>query len=290
MQNLIAETYSYSRTFTQDFLTTNPGIVTVVNVGSEFTQAQSLEANYAVGYSFYLESLVAQIKLPSLPTAEIPGIIPEMTNAEKFLEIERVLAAFPTLSIQIWIDYNYQGWNLEADIPIQNRKGQHYPLPLLKPYLTMGEVKPLSRTAKLGISLGDNGHGLLGIGDVIRIQCDARKEVSLIPKAAENVGQTDSYERVFPANGTSHSISTYRPTRKAIYLRNAGDTKLYFHFGWMSDTATQTPKKKLYLMPGEAWSWENSYFVLNQDLWVEAYPLEDSSDEPVGKIAVFEAY
>lgn len=287
MQSTITETYSNGLTFNQTVLATNPGIMTILNVNS--IQNSGLDANYTVGYSFYVESLVAQVRLPSLPSAELPMVAPEQTAAEKFLEIEKVLTQYPTVSLRVWIDYDWQGWNLEAVIPLQNRKNQYYPLPILKPYLTMGEVKPLPKTAKIGFDLQDDGYGLLGIGDVIRIQCDARKEVSLIPKAQERVGETTSFEQVWAADSSIVRVLPYRSTRKAVYLRNSGNTKIFFAFAYQSSPEVSEPGKKLYLMPGEAWSWENSYFVLPHDLWVEGIPNE-GEQESLSKLTIFEAF
>lgn len=287
MQNLITETYSYGVIFDKPKIDLNPGITTLFNLVNVFGSHQALESNYSVGYSFYIESLIAQCKISSIATTAIPNIVPEATSAEKFLELEKTNTLYPFFNLQIYIDYDGRGWNLEAVIPVQNRKNQYYPIPLLKPYLTMGDIKPLPKLAKLGISINDAGHGNLGLGDVIRIQCDARKEVTLVPKAAENIYGTESYEKTFPVNALGTRVAPYRPSRKSIYIRNSGTTKVFFHFGYQSALELLEPGKKLYLMPGEAWSFENSYFVLPHDLWAEAVS-EDSAD--VGKLTVMELY
>jgi hypothetical protein len=222
--NSLGETQTFRRKITS---ADGTGIVEILNCATSFLPYASLDTNWFVGKNFYLEALSGAVYLPSIQAAPFPDIYPEMTAAEKIAAMIKIEEDYPFLGLRFHAKKGASGqWNDLATALLQNR-GRETTIPFVIPYLTVNQLKLLSASDILGVSIINYGHGVLGIGDYINLEGDFRLQIDLIakPVTVRAVGAAVPY-------GVDIGTSPVRfrnanANRAIFYATNSGNFNLW---------------------------------------------------------------
>jgi len=202
------------------------GIIEVLNCAESFAEYADLSNAYYLGKSFYLEAFSGAIYLPSLQRAPFPETFPEMNSAEKIAAMLAVEEDYPFLGLRFHARKGTGVWSTLATARLQN-KGRETTIPFTIPYLTINQLKLLSPDDRLGISIINYGHGVLGLGDYINLEGDFRYNLDLIAKPSiRTIGSGLPYGIDIPT-GTPTRFRTANTNRAILYATNTGNADIW---------------------------------------------------------------
>lgn len=222
-QNQLENTKTFRRKITS---ADGTGIVEILNCADAFTEYANLSNTYYLGKSFYLEAFSGAIYLPSLAKAPFPELYPEMNSAEKIAAMLVVEENYPFLGLRFHAKKGTGAWSDLATARLQN-KGRETTIPFTIPYLTINQLKLLSPDDRLGISIINYGHGVLGNGDYINLEGDFRFNVDLIEKPTiKTIGAALPYGIEIPSTAPTR-FRLANANRAILYATNTGNTDIW---------------------------------------------------------------
>lgn len=222
-QNQLEGTRTFRRTITQ---ADGTGIIEILNCADAFSNYLSLETAYLIERSFYLEALSGAVNLPSIQVAPFPDVVPEMTSAEKIAAMMEVEREYPFIGLRFHARKGAGSWSNLATALLQNR-GRETTIPFVIPYLTINQLKLLSPDDRLGISIINYGHGVLGAGDYINLEGDFKFNVDLIAKPANRVVSTAVPYGVNIPSTVPTRFRIANPNRAIFYATNTGNSDIW---------------------------------------------------------------
>lgn len=220
------------------------GIIEILNCADSFAEYADLASAYHLGRSFYLEALSGAIYLPSYQQAPYPEIFPEMNSAERIAALLQVEEDYPFVGLRFHARKGAAGaWSTLATARLQN-KGRETSIPFTIPYLTINQLKLLSPDDRLGVSIINYGHGVLGNGDYINFEGDFRFNLDLIAKPQiRAIGAGLPYGVDIPT-GAPLRFRTANANRAILYATNTGNTPV-----WVAGNSSVAVGSGIYLAP-----------------------------------------
>lgn len=239
-ENQIENTRTFRRTVTA---ADGTGIIEILNCADSFAEYANLANSYYLGRSFYLEALSGAIHLPSYQQAPFAELFPEMNAAEKIAALLAIEEEYPFVGLRFHAKKGTGPWSTIATARLQNR-GRETTIPFTIPYLTINQLKLLSPDDRLGISIYNYGHGVLGAGDYINFEGDYRYTLDLIAKP--------QIRTIGPGLPYGIDIGTASPTRfraananrAIVYATNTGNVPI-----WIAGNSSVAIGSGIYLAP-----------------------------------------
>jgi hypothetical protein len=223
-ENELENTRSFRRSITA---VDGTGIIEILSCADCFSEYDALAASYYLGKNFYLEALSGAVYLPSYEEAPFAELYPEMNAAERIAAVLNIEKNYPFVGLKLHAKKGATGaWSTLSTVRLQN-KGREITIPLVIPYLTVNKVKLFSPDDRLGISIFNYGHGVLGSGDYINLEGDFRFVTDLIAKP--------QIRAIGPGLPYGVNISTGSPTRfrgananrAILYATNTGSSDIW---------------------------------------------------------------
>ena len=238
-QNQLENARTFRRTITA---AEGTEIIEILNCADIFAEYSDLSTSYYLGKSFYLEALSGAIYLPSYQKAPFAELYPEMNAAEKIAALLEIEENYPFVGIRFHAKKGAEPWSTLATARLQN-KGRETTIPFVIPYLTVNQLKLLSPDDRLGISIVNYGHGVLGAGDYINLEGDYRFTLDLIAKPQiRAIGSGLPYGIDI---GTESSRFREANTNRAIlYATNTGNVPV-----WIAGDSSVAIGSGIYLAP-----------------------------------------
>ncbi|WP_293343171.1 hypothetical protein [Microcoleus sp. CAWBG58] len=222
-ENQLENTRTFRRTITS---ADGTGIIEILNCADAFAEYISLSNSHHLGRSFYLEAFSGAIHLPSYKKAPYPDIYPEMTAAEKIAAMLAIEEDYPFVGLRFHARKGTGTWSDLATARLQN-KGRETTIPFTIPYLTINQLKLLSPDDRLGVSIINYGHGVLGAGDYINLEGDFRFNVALIAKPVNKiVGNAIPYGVDIPSTAPTR-FRLANANRAILYGTNTGNADIW---------------------------------------------------------------
>ncbi|NQE38362.1 hypothetical protein [Microcoleus asticus] len=239
-ENQLENTKTFRRSITA---TDGTGIVEILNCADAFAEYDVLSNSYYVGKSFYLEAFSGAIYLPSYQQAPYPDIFPEMSAAEKIAAMLQIEENYPFVGLRFHAKKGNGAWSTLATARLQN-KGRETTIPFVIPYLTINQLKLLSPDDRLGVSIINYGHGVLGSGDYINFEGDYRFNLDLIAKPqVRTIGAGLPYGIDIPT-GAPTRFRTANANRAILYATNTGNVPI-----WIAGNSSVAIGTGIYLAP-----------------------------------------
>lgn len=258
-ENELQNTRTFRRTITA---ADGTGILEILNCEDCFAEYADLTNTYHLGKNFYLEALSGAIYLPSYQQAPFAELYPEMNAAERIAALLRIEEEYPFVGLKFHAKKGSNGtWSTLATARLQN-KGRETQIPFVVPYLTINNLKLLSPDDRLGISIFNYGHGVLGAGDYINLEADYRFTIDLIAKPQKSIGAGLPYGTNIPATNSIKFRST-NPNRAILYATNTGASPI-----WVAGTQSVSVGSGIYLAPQGGGNLTEE--VLTGELWAIA--------------------
>jgi hypothetical protein len=236
------------------------GIIEILNCAASFAEYAELGNSYYLGRSFYLEALSGAVHLPSYQQAPFPEMLPEMNSAERIAALLEIEEKYPFVGLRFHACKGTGAWSVIATARLQNR-GRETTLPFVIPYLTVNNLKLLSPDDRLGISIVNYGHGVLGAGDYINFEGDYRFVLDLIAKPQiRTIGAGLPY-----GVDIGETPIQFRPNninRALLYATNIGSVPV-----WVASDSSVSIGNGIYLSPGGGSLTEQT---LTSELWAIA--------------------
>lgn len=140
----------------------------ILDVSSVIDSAVAdLDARWKYTVSFFLESLRLSVNLPSFPKAKYPITFPDDSTAERAQKLMQVEEQYPKCGLAFLRKKASDAeWMKLSTINLQNR-GRESHIPIIVPYLSINQLKILSRNDQLAIQKIDYGEGSIGHGLII---------------------------------------------------------------------------------------------------------------------------
>lgn len=239
-ENQLENTKTFRRSITS---ADGTGIIEILNCADSFSEYNALSTSYYLGKSFYLEALSGAIYLPSYQQAPFPEIFPEMNAAEKIAAMLAIEEEYPFVGLRFHARKGTGAWSVLATARLQN-KGRETTIPFTIPYLTINQLKLLSPDDRLGISIINYGHGVLGAGDYINLEGDFRYSLDLIAKPQiKAIGAGLPYGIDIPT-GAPTRFRTANANRAILYATNTGNVPI-----WIAGNSSVAIGTGIYLAP-----------------------------------------
>jgi hypothetical protein len=224
-ENQLENTRTFRRSITA---ADGTGIIEILNCADSFTEYDPLAASYYLGKSFYLEALSGAIYLPSYQEASFAELYPEMNAAEKIAALLKIEEAFPFVGLRFHAKKGTAGaWSPLATVRLQNKGGRESIIPFVIPYLTVHQLKLLIPDDRLGISIINYGHGVLGSGDYINIEGDFRFVIDLIAKPQIRAIGAGLPYGVNISTGSPTRFRVANANRAILYATNTGSSDIW---------------------------------------------------------------
>lgn len=238
-ENQIENTRTFRRSITD---ADGTGIIEILNCADSFAEYDPLATSYYLGKQFYVEALSGAIYLPSYQKAPFAELYPEMNAAERIAALLEIEENYPFVGIRFHARNGTGPWSTLATARLQN-KGRETTIPFVIPYLTVNQLKLLSPDDRLGISIVNYGHGVLGAGDYINLEGDYRFTLDLIAKPQiRAIGPGLPYGIDI---GTESSRFREANTNRAIlYATNTGNVPV-----WIAGDSSVEIGSGIYLAP-----------------------------------------
>jgi hypothetical protein len=218
-------------------------IIEILNCSQAFAEYEDLSLTYYLGKSFYLESLSGAVHLPSYQQAPFPKIYPEMNNAEKIAAMLVVEEEYPFVGLRFHARKGSGLWSTLSTARLQN-KGRETTIPFVIPYLTVNQLKLLNPDDRLGISIINYGHGVLGAGDYINIEGDFRFTLDLLTKPQiRTIGAGLPYG-VDIGTGSTTPFRAANTNRAILYATNTGNVPI-----WIAGNSSVAVGSGIFLAP-----------------------------------------
>ena len=238
-ENQLENARTFRRTITA---ADGTGIIEILNCADSFAE-YDLSATYYLGKSFYLEALSGAIYLPSYQQAPFAELYPEMNAAEKIAALLKIEENYPFVGLRFHARKGSGAWSTLATARLQN-KGRETTIPFVIPYLTINQLKLLSPDDRLGISIINYGHGVLGAGDYINLEGDFRFTLDLIAKPQiKAIGPGLPYG-IDISTGTPTQFRSTNSNRAILYATNTGNTPI-----WIAGTNSVAVGTGIFLAP-----------------------------------------
>ena len=267
-ENQLENTNTFRRSITA---ADGTGIIEILNCAESFTEYAPLSNSYYLGKSFYLEALSGAIYLPSLEAAPFAEIFPEMNAAEKIAALLQIEEDYPFIGLRFHARKNGGTWSPLATAKLQN-KGRETTIPFVVPYLTINQLKVLSPSDSLGISIINYGSGVLGAGDYINLEGDFRYSIDLIAKPQiRTIGAGVPYG-VEIGTGAPTRFRTANANRAILYATNTGNAPI-----WIAGTSAVAVGSGIFL--GSNGGGNLTEQTLTGELWAIA---EDATSRLAG--------
>ena len=151
-------------------------------------------------------------------------------------------------------------WSPLATARLQN-KGRESTIPFVIPYLTINNLKLLSPDDRLGVSIINYGHGVLGSGDYINFEGDYRYTIDLVPKPQRATSALPYGVDI--GSATSTKFRSANPSRAILYATNTGNAPI-----WVGGNAAVSVGTGLYLAPNGGGNLTEE--VIKGELWAIA--------------------
>ncbi|MEG3907318.1 hypothetical protein QT979_08585 [Microcoleus sp. w2-18bC1] len=239
-ENQLENTKTFRRSITA---TDGTGIIEVLNCADAFAEYADLSSAYYLGKSFYLEAFSGAIYLPSYQQAPYPDIFPEMNAAEKIAAMLAIEEEYPFVGLRFHARKGTGAWSTLATARLQN-KGRETTIPFTIPYLTINQLKLLSSDDRLGISIINYGHGVLGSGDYINLEGDFRYSLDLIAKPqVRTIGAGLPYG-VDIGTVAPMRFRTANQNRAILYATNTGNSPI-----WIAGDSSVAVGSGIFLAP-----------------------------------------
>jgi hypothetical protein len=145
---------------------------------------------------------------------------------------------------------------------LQN-KGRETTIPFVIPYFTVNQLKILSPNDRLGVSIVDYGHGVLGAGDYINLEGDYRFTLDLIAKPQIKITGPALPYGVDVTSGNPKKFREANFNRAILYVCNTGNVPI-----WIAGTNSVAIGSGLYLAPNGNGSLSEE--ALTGELWAIA--------------------
>ena len=238
-QNQLENARTFRRTITA---ADGTEIIEILNCGDSFEEYADLASSYYLGKSFYLEALSGAIYLPSYQQAPFAALFPEMNAAERIAALLVIEEEYPFVGLRFHARKGTGPWSTLATARLQN-KGRETTIPFVIPYLTINQLKLLSPDDRLGVSIINYGHGVLGAGDYINFEGDYRFCLDLIPKPqirATGPGLPYGVD----IEGTPTRFRSGNTNRAILYATNTGNVPV-----WIAGNDSVAIGSGIYLAP-----------------------------------------
>ena len=239
-QNQIENTRTFRRSITA---TDGTGIIEILNCADSFAEYADLSIPYYLGKSFYLEALSGAIYLPSYEQASFAKLYPEMDAAERIAALLEIEEAYPFVGLRFHARKGSGTWSSLATVRLQN-KGRETTIPFTIPYLTINQLKLLSPDDRLGISIVNYGHGVLGNGDYINIEGDFRYTLDLIAKPQIRAIGAGLPYGVDIGTGSPTRFRFANANRAILYATNTGNVPI-----WIAGNSSVAIGSGIFLAP-----------------------------------------
>jgi hypothetical protein len=259
-ENQIENTRTFRRTITA---ADGTGIIEVLNCADSFAEYADLSIPYYLGKSFYLEALSGAIYLPSYQQAPFAALYPEMNAAEKIAAMLEIEENYPFVGLRFHAKKGSSGaWSTLATARLQN-KGRETTIPFTIPYLTINNLKLLSPDDRLGVSIINYGHGVLGAGDYINFEGDFRFTLDLIAKPKiKAIGAGLPYG-IDIGTGSPTQFRVANANRAILYATNTGNVPI-----WIAGTQDVAINSGIFLAPNGGGNLTEQ--TLTSELWAIA--------------------
>jgi hypothetical protein len=223
-QNQIENTRTFRRSITA---ADGTGIIEILNCADTFAEYADLASSYHLGKSFYLEALSGAIYLPSYQEAPYAKLYPEMDAAERIAALLEIENNYPFVGLRFHARKGTGAWSNLATARLQNKGGRESTIPFGVPYLTINNLKLLGPDDRLGISIINYGHGVLGAGDYINFEGDFKFTLDLIEKPKiRAIGAGLPYG--FDINSVAPTrFRAANANRAILYATNTGNTDIW---------------------------------------------------------------
>ena len=239
-ENQIENTRTFRRSITA---ADGTGIIEILNCADSFAEYDPLATSYYLGKSFYLEALSGAIYLPSYQRAPFAELYPEMNSAERIAALLEIEENYPFVGIRFHARKGAGPWSTLATARLQN-KGRETTIPFVIPYLTVHQLKLLGPDDRLGISIVNYGHGVLGAGDYINLEGDYRFTLDLIAKPQiRAIGPALPYG-IDIGTESPMLIRAANPNRAILYATNIGNVAI-----WIAGVPSVAIGSGIYLAP-----------------------------------------
>jgi len=223
-ENKLENTRTFRRSITA---ADGTGIIEILNCADSFAEYDPLATSYYLGKQFYLEALSGAIHLPSYQQASFAKLYPEMDAAERIAAALEIEAEFPFVGFKFHAKKGATGAWSPLGTARLNNKGRETTIPFTIPYLTINQLKLLSPDDRLGISIINYGHGVLGSGDYINIEGDFRFVIDLIAKPQiRSIGPGLPYG-VDIGSGSPTPFRVANANRAILYATNTGNSDIW---------------------------------------------------------------
>jgi hypothetical protein len=238
-------------------------IIEILNCADAFSEYADLASSYYLGKNFYLEALSGAIHLPSFQQAPFAKLYPEMNAAEKIAALLEIEENYPFVGLRFHARKGTTGaWSTLATARLQN-KGRETTIPFVIPYLTINQLKLLSPDDRLGVSIFNYSHGVLGVGDYINIEGDFRFTLDLIAKPkVRAIGGGLPYG-VDIGTGIPTQFRFANPNRAILYATNTGNVPV-----WIAGTSNVAIGSGIFLAPNGGGNLTEQ--ILTGELWAIA--------------------
>jgi hypothetical protein len=240
-QNQIENTKTFRRSITASDGT---GIIEILNCADTFAEYADLANSYHLGKSFYLEALSGAIYLPSYQEAPYAKLFPEMDAAERIAALLEIEENYPFVGLRFHAKKGAGLWSNLATVRLQNKGRREFVLPFVIPYLTINNLKLFSPDDRLGISIINYGHGVLGAGDYINFEGDFRFTLDLIKKPQIKVMGAALPYGVDIGTGAPTRFRVANANRAILYATNTGNTPI-----WIAGNSSVAIGTGIYLAP-----------------------------------------
>jgi hypothetical protein len=240
-ENELGNTRTFRRTITA---ADGTAIIEILNCADAFAEYADLASSYYLGKNFYLEALSGAIYLPSYQQAPFAELYPEMNAAEKIAAMLRIEEDYPFVGLSFHAKKGATGtWSTLSTARLQN-KGRETTIPFVIPYLTINNLKLLSPDDRLGISIFNYGHGVLGNGDYINFEGDYRFTLDLIAKPQVRAIGAGLPYGVDIGTGSPTRFRIANPNRAILYATNTGNVPI-----WIAGTQDVAIGTGIFLAP-----------------------------------------
>jgi hypothetical protein len=239
-QNQLENARTFRRTITA---ADGTEIIEILNCADIFAEYSDLSTSYYLGKSFYLEALSGAIYLPSYQRAPFAELYPEMNAAQKIAALLEIEENYPFVGIRFHARKGAGPWSALATARMQN-KGRETTIPFVIPYLTVHQLKLLGPDDRLGISIINYGHGVLGAGDYINLEGDYRFTLDLIAKPQiRAIGPGLPYG-IDIGTESSMRFPEANSDRAILYATNTGNVPV-----WIAGDSSVAIGSGIYLAP-----------------------------------------
>jgi hypothetical protein len=218
-------------------------IIEILNCANVFAEYDPLSISYYLGKNFYLEALSGAIYLPSYQQAPFAELYPEMNAAEKIAAMLKIEEDYPFVGLRFHARKGTGPWSTLATARLQN-KGRETTIPFVVPYLTINNLKLLSPDDRIGISIYNYGHGVLGSGDYINFEGDFKFTIDLIAKPQVRAIGAGLPYGVDISTGSPTRFRVANANRAILYATNTGAIPV-----WIAGTQDVAIGSGIFLAP-----------------------------------------